>query len=114
MTKFKKPLLFALFLLPIAIVAGVFVGIYQLDMYPDEILAEAVAELGGTDILIVIGAVQTVGYALFCGFFGYILADAVGLWKPIRFEKKSFFLTLAISLVGGVVLILIGVKCLLF
>ncbi len=103
MTRFKKPLLFALCLLPIAIIAGIFVGFYQLDFYSDEILAEAVAQLGSTDLLIVISAVQTVGYALFCGFFGYILADKIGLWKPIRFEKKNLFITLAISLVGGIV-----------
>lgn len=47
-----------------------------------------VAELGNTDILIVVGAVQTVGYALFCGFFGYVLADKIGLWKPIKVEEE--------------------------
>lgn len=103
MTKLKKPLLFALCLLPIAIVAGVFVGMYQLSIYPDEILDEAMAQLGSTELLIVIGAVQTAGYALFCGFFGYILADKIGLWRPIKLEKKSLLLTLAISLIGGTV-----------
>lgn len=101
MTKFKKPLLFALCLLPIAIVAGIFIGIYQLSIYPDEILDEVMAQLGSTELLIVIGAVQTAGYALFCGFFGYILADKIGLWRPINLEKKSLLITLAISLIGG-------------
>ena len=90
MAKFKKPFLFALCLLPIAIVAGIFVGLYQLDTYSEEIIAEVVAKLGSTDVLIVVGAVQTVGYALICGFFGYILADKIGLWKPIKFKKKSW------------------------
>ena len=63
MSKYKKPLLFALCLLPIAIIAGIFVGFYQLDTYSEEIIAEVVAELGSTDILIVVAAVQTVGYA---------------------------------------------------
>ena len=103
MSKYKKPLLFALCLLPIAIIAGIFVGFYQLDTYSEEIIAEVVAELGSTDILIVVAAVQTVGYALFCGFFGYILADKIGLWKPIQFEKRSLIVTLVISVVGGIV-----------
>lgn len=103
MAKFKKPLLFALCLLPIAIVAGIFVGYYQLDTLADDVIAGLVAELGSTDLLIVIGAVQTLGYALFCGFFGYILADKLGLWKPIRFEKRSLLVTLAVSIVGGIV-----------
>lgn len=104
MAKLKKPLLFVLCLLPIAIIGGIFVGYYQLDTLSDEAIAEFVAEAGSIDLLIVIGTVQTVGYALFCGFFGYILADKLGLWKPIRFEKRSLIVTLAISVVGGTLL----------
>lgn len=103
MAKFKKPLLFALCLLPVAIVAGIFVGFYQFDTLDDAVVAEVVAQMGSTDVLIVVGAVQTVGYALFCGFFGYLLADKVGLWKPIRFKKKELTTTLVISVVGGIV-----------
>ncbi len=103
MTKFKKPLIFALSLIPIALIAGVFVGIYQLDTYADDIVAEAINELGSAEMLIVIGAVQTVGYALFCGFFGQLLADKLGLWRPIRFEKRRLGITLAVSVVGGVI-----------
>ena len=33
-----------------------------------------------------------------------MLAGAVGLLKPVKFEKKSFFITLALSLFGGVAL----------
>lgn len=103
MIKVKKALLFALCLLPIAVVGGIFVGFYQLDVYPEEMLAEVLAQIGSTDILIVVGALQTVGYALFCGFVGYLLADSLGLWRPIRIEKKSLAVTLAISLVGGII-----------
>lgn len=102
MAKFKKPFLFALCLLPIAIVAGIFVGFYQLDIYSDEVIAEMIAQLRSADIVIVIGAVQTVIYALFCGFVGYILADKIGLWKPIRLEKKKLIVTLGISVLGGI------------
>lgn len=103
MAKYKKPLLFDLCLLPIAIIAGIFVGCYQLDTYSEDMIAEIVAQLGSTGILIIIGAVQTVGYALFCGFFGYILANKIGLWKPMKIEKKSPIVTLAISVTGGIV-----------
>ena len=37
------------------------------------------------------------------GFFGYLLADSLGLWKPLKVEKKHLALTLAISVVGGIV-----------
>lgn len=103
MFKYKNPLLFALCLLPIAIIAGIFIGYYQLDTYSEEIIAQIVTELGSTDILIVIAAVQTVSYAVFCGFFCYIFAEKIGLWKPIHVEKRSFIFTLVISVIGGAV-----------
>ena len=100
---FKKPLLFALCLLPVAIVAGIFVGFYQLDVYQEELSAEIIAQLGSIDVLIIISAVQTVGYALFCGFTGCVLGDKLGLWKPLRFEKRNLAVALAVSVAGGIV-----------
>ena len=103
MTKFKKPLLFALCLLPIAIVAGVFVGLYQLDTLSPEMIEEVMAQVGSTELLVIIGAAQTVGYALFCGFFGYILADKIGFTKPFKPDKSKLIITFSLSLIGGVV-----------
>lgn len=102
MAKFKKPLLFALCLLPIAVAVGIFTVFYQLDIYSEEVIAETVAGLVSTDVIIVIGVVQTAIYALFCGFFGYILADKIGLWKPVKVEKKKLMVTLGISVPGGI------------
>lgn len=104
MTELKKPFLFAVCLIPIAVAAGIFVGLYQFDVCSDEVIAEAVARYGSTNILIAITAIQTVVYALFCGFLGYILADKTGLWKPIIFEKKKLVSTLVISVLGGILL----------
>jgi len=104
MTKLKKPLLFALSILPIAAIAGYFVVLNQLDTYTDEMLAMVVSELGSTDLLLVIGVVQSVIYACVCGFFGTLLAEKIGLWKPIRFDGRSLFVTGAVSLAGGIVL----------
>ncbi|MCM1227138.1 MAG: CPBP family glutamic-type intramembrane protease [Clostridium sp.] len=104
MTKLKKPFLFAVCLIPIAIIAGIFTGLYQLEILSDEVIEEAVAQYGSTTALVIITAIQTVIYALFCGFFGYILADKIGLWKPIKFEKKKLAAALVISVVGGILL----------
>lgn len=103
MAKIRKPLFFALCLLPIAIAAGIFVGYYQLDTLSEEIITEFIAQVGSADLLIIISAVQTVGYALFCGFFGYILAEKCGLWKPVSVEKKATAVTLTVSAMGGLV-----------
>lgn len=102
MAKLKKPLIFALCLLPIALIAGVFVGSYQMDILPEELMAEVIAQLGSKELLLAIARLQTVGYALFCGFFGCWLAESMGLWKPIKFEKRSLLITLFLSVVGGV------------
>ena len=101
MDRYKKPLLFSLCLLPIAIIAGFSAGIYQLGTYSEAIISEVVAKLGSTDVLIMIGVAQSVVYTLFCGFFGYVLANKIGLWKPVKIEKKALIVTLAISVVGG-------------
>lgn len=102
MTKFKKPLLFALCLVPMAVIAGIFTGIYQLGTYSEEMKAELIAQLGSTSAFIMVATVQTVTYALFCGFFGYILANQTGLWKPMKLEKKKLIITLIISVIGGI------------
>jgi membrane protease YdiL (CAAX protease family) len=101
MTKYKRPLLFALCLLPIAAVAGIFVVLYQLDTLSAEAIEELIKEAGSVEIIVIVGAVQTVLYALVCGFFGYILAEKTGLLKPFKPEKEKVIVTLAISLIGG-------------
>lgn len=102
MAKFKKPLLFAVCLLPFAAAAGIFLGFYQLDICSDDVIAEMIAVYGSTNMMVAISTVQTVIYALVFGFFGYILSDKIGLWKPIGFEKKKIAVTLAVSIGGGI------------
>lgn len=98
----KRALKFTLALLPMALVAGYFATVYQLETMGDEILAPVLEQLGSIWILIVITMVQTVGYAAFCGFIGYWLANSLGLWKPIRFEKTALLKTLLYSVIGGI------------
>ena len=98
----KRALKFTLSLLPIALVAGYFVTVYQLEMLDDAILAPALEQLGSTWVLIAIAMVQTLGYAAVCGFFGCLLANSLGLWKPIRFEKSSLLKAMGLSLAGGI------------
>ena len=99
----KKALRFTLALLPIALVAGYFVTVYQLEMLDEAILAPALEQLGSVWVLIAITMVQTVGYAAVCGFFGCLLANSLGLWRPIRFEKASLLKALGLSIVGSMI-----------
>ena len=103
MSTLKKSLIFSLAVLPIAIVAIVFVCLYQFEMYPPEILEEAVAQVGSMAIVWIITVVQNVGLIMFCCFFGYILAEKLGLWKPIKFDKRDLTVTLILSVIAGII-----------
>jgi len=105
-SKLKKPLLFALALVPVAAVAGILVCLYQMDTLPPELLAQTGELPGGTGTLLWLSALQTVLYALVCGFFGCLLAEKTGLWKPLRLQKKGLLAALIVGLAGGVVLAL--------
>ena len=102
MRKLKKNLLFALALTPVAAVAGYFTMLYQLDFVGEEMIAEAVAQLGSLDALVAVYIVQTVIYSVFCGFVGSLLAQQLGLWKPIRLEKRPLVVTLVLSVIFGI------------
>ena len=104
MSAIKKPLIFSLAVLPIAIVAIIFTCLYQFEMYPPEILEEAVAQVGSMALVWIITVVQNVGLIMFCCFFGYILAEKLGLWKPIIFEKRALTVTFLLSALVGIIL----------
>lgn len=105
MQTLKKPLLFSLALMPVAIVGGIFTGIYLIDTYDPKLLAEVLAQIGSKEVLIAITAMQTCMYALFCGFFGYILADKIGLLKSFKLEKAPLIKTLIFAGVSAGLLV---------
>ncbi len=106
--KWKRALFFTLSLIPIALVGGFFTLRYQFAFIPQEEIESALAQVGGHMWLVyAITMMQTLLYAAFCGFFGYVLADGVGLIKPFRLSKQSVIFTLLISLAGGLALSLL-------
>lgn len=104
MTRFKGPLLFALCLMPIAAGAGFFLGRYLLDTMSEETLNQALAQFGSISMMILVTMIQSAIYALIFGFFGYLLADRIGLWRSVRPEKRPLAVTLIVSVPGGVLL----------
>lgn len=103
----KKALWFALALLPVALIGGFFTVRYQFDLYPPEMLEEAIAQVGSLDIVMAVSVVQTCIYALVCGLIGYLLADNLGLMKSFRPSAKPLLFTGAIALAGGAALTLL-------
>ncbi len=103
--KYRKPLLFALALVPIAVVGGYFSGVYSWSGLTEEVKRQIQAQIGNDQSLYyLITALQTLIYALIFGFAGYILSEKTGLMKPLRFEKKPMAVTAGMTLLTGLVL----------
>ncbi len=105
--KFKKPLIFALALLPIAIIGGFFTSIYMAETYDPAMLSEMMSQAGITDINIlhIITAVQTAVQMLLLGFFGYILAEKTGLLKSFKINKSGITPTIILTVLGSIVFV---------
>ena len=104
MTKFRKPLLFTLCLIPIAAVGGWFTAQMSIASIDEEVLATAIQQVGSKEIGMLIITLQTVIYAVICGFFGYIVADKIGLIRPFRLDKKKTLITLLAGALCGMIL----------
>ena len=101
MSKFKKPLFFSLALLPVAIVGGYLAALVAISSMEPSALETAITQIGSKQLIAVISTVQPVILALISGFFGYILAEKVGLMRPFGLEKSKVLKTAIISLIGG-------------
>jgi len=103
--KFKKPLLFVLALVPIAIIGGYFTGVYGWTELTDEVKNQILTQIGNNQSLYyLITTMQALIYALIFGFFGYILSEKIGLMKPMRFGKKPVPVTVGMTLFTGLLL----------
>ena len=103
--KYRKPLLFVLALVPIAIVGGYFTGVYGWAELTDDVKSQ-ILEQTGNDLRLynLITTMQSLLYTLIFGFFGYLLSDRIGLMKPVRFERKPVMVTIGMTLFTGLVL----------
>ena len=99
----KKPFLFSLALLPIAAIGGYFIASYQMDMFDQTTIDQIIKQVGSMRNLTAIAVSQSILYACIFGFFGYILAEKIGLMKSFRFEKSALIRTVAISAVIGLI-----------
>ncbi len=91
-----------IFLLLAGLVGGIFAGIYTLEITDPALIEEAIAQIGGKEIYIVISTMQVISYALICGILGKLLANKLGLWRELRFEGRSVVLSALAGLAVGV------------
>ena len=87
------------------IVASAFAAMYQLDMFSDEIKNQIILQLGSTEALIAIAAVQGGIITLISSFAGLMLAEKVNLRLNFRFDKNSLMVAMAIGLLTAAVIV---------
>ena len=97
MKKLKKPFIFTLIMLPIAVVGSFFTIRMSLPSLEKGVLDEAVAQVGSRELLVLLSMIQPVAIILLCSFFGYILSEKIGLMRSFRLEGKKLLITLVIS-----------------
>lgn len=96
-----------LFFAMVGLVGGFFTGLYMLDSYPADMQQEVLSQGVTPTIMALVSAMQAAGYGVVLGAIGILLGKKIGLWKDEKhFEKKPLLITLAIALVGGLLLIL--------
>lgn len=100
--KMKKPLLFAVAMIPIAAIGGIFTVIYSFNTYQPAVQQEILTSAGSYTSLILGSALQSVIIAVICSVLGYILSDKIGLMRPFKFEKKSLRSVCIATVIGGV------------
>ncbi len=99
----KKALRFSLVLLPVAVIAIIFTCLYQFEMFPPEILEEAIKQVGSKELIIVISVIQSTVYTFICSFIGYIVAEKTGLLKAFSIKTDKLLKALAASVLMGII-----------
>mgnify|MGYP003298116272 CR=1 FL=1 len=105
----KNNLKFLVFLTIFGLVGGYFTALYSIETLSNEMLEDAISQVGSVDTLIIVTTLQSLGYALILGIIGKVLAKKIGLWRDVEFNKKGNIELILVTLVGGTAFILFDV-----
>ena len=103
----KNDYKFLIFLAFFGIVGGYFTALYSIQTIDPVILEQTLAQVGSIDVVIFITTIQSLGYALVLGILGKILANKIGLWRPLTFIKKGNLELCVVVILGGAAFILV-------
>ena len=101
-----------LFFVIAGLVGGFFIGLYLLDSYTEDIKQQIIESMNTASIPVdvmlgIISAMQAAVYGLLLGTIGILLGKKTGLWKDeTAITKKPLIITIAIAILGGMVMIL--------
>ena len=103
--KYRKPLMFVMALLPIAIVGGYFSGVYSWAEMAEDLKQQVRGQIGDhLSVFYLSATLQTVVYTVLGGFFGYLLSEKMGLMKPFHFQEKPVLAAIGTALGTGLLL----------
>ena len=102
----KNNLEYLIFLAVFGLVGGYFTALYSIQSLSQEILDEAISQVGSIEVVIIITTIQALGYALILGILGKILAKQIGLWRKIEFSKQAIIEMLVVVVLGGIAFIM--------
>lgn len=89
------------------LIGGFFTGLFMLDSYPEEMRQQLLAEGMNATLLGIVTALQGAAYGVILGAVGILIGKRIGLYRGERsVEKKPLLCAIAVSLIGGVSMIL--------
>ena len=89
------------------LIGGFFTGLFMLDSYPEEMRQQLLAEGMNGTLLGIVTAIQGAAYGVILGAVGILIGKRIGLYRGERtIEKKPLLCAIAVSLIGGVSMIL--------
>jgi len=100
----NKDIKYSLIFTLIGLIAGIFVGVYQVSTATEELKLQIIAQLGSTNMLIVVSIIQATLYALISAFVGLKLARKVNLKLNFKFDKNSAILATVIGLLAAIII----------
>lgn len=101
----KKALKFALYMLPVGILAGILTSMLSFSSFDNEMTKQVLGQMPKTVFFLITGLQTGFIYTGLMGYFGYILANRINLMKKLSFDKRSLLVTLVIGLVGGLLML---------
>lgn len=100
----KKAVLFVLTILPVALVAGFFTGVYAFSELTQNAQSQILTQVKSKEVFYIVTMLQSALYATVLGAAGYVLSRKLGLMRRLAFEKKPIVIVLTLTFICGVVL----------
>lgn len=100
----KKAAIFALAILPVALVGGFFTGVYAFSELTQNAQSQILTQVKSKEVFYIVTMLQSALYATVLGAAGYVLSRKLGLMRRLAFEKKPIVIVLTLTFICGVVL----------